>query len=210
MLLPKSPLYEDVANELRKSIFSHKLPPGSWVDEQALALQLGISRTPMREAIKVLASEGLITMKPRRGAYVTEVSKTDLEQIFHIISILEGEACKIVAQKATERELDLLDNIHSKLEKAAADRNIELFFEINQDFHSKIQEIAGNLWMKSTISDLRKVLKLQRYDSLMKSGRIEQSLLEHRKILSAIINREATLAEDLMKEHLKQGQVAAS
>lgn len=203
-------LYEDVAERLRASIFSHEMAPGSWVDEQSLALAYGISRTPMREAIKVLAAEGLITMKMRRGAYVTEVSKTDLTQIFTVIALLEAQACKDVCSKATDKDLQELDSLHSKLEKAAADRDIDGFFSVNQDFHDKIQEIAGNHWMSNVIHDLRKVLKLQRRDSLTKRGRLEQSLAEHRKILAALLDRNADLAETLMKSHLKQGQEAAS
>lgn len=203
-------LYEDVAERLRTSIFSHEMPPGSWVDEQSLAQEYGISRTPMREAIKVLAAEGLITMKMRRGAYVTEVSKADLDQIFTVIALLEGQACREVTVKASDKDLQELDSLHSKLEKAAADRDIDGFFSINQDFHDKIQEIAGNQWMSNVIHDLRKVLKLQRRDSLTKRGRLEQSLSEHRKILAALLDRNADLAETLMKNHLKQGQEAAS
>ena len=104
-LAPK-PLYQEVAERLREAIFAHELAPGSWIDEQALAVQYGISRTPMREAIKVLAAEGLITMKMRRGAYVTEVSKSDLNQIFTVLALLEGQACRETAQKATERQLE--------------------------------------------------------------------------------------------------------
>ncbi len=203
-------LYEDVAERLRTSIFSHEMPPGSWVDEQSLAQEYGISRTPMREAIKVLAAEGLITMKMRRGAYVTEVSKADLDQIFTVIALLEGQACREVTAKASDKDLQELDSLHSKLEKAAADRDIDGFFSFNQDFHDKIQEIAGNQWMSNVIHDLRKVLKLQRRDSLTKRGRLEQSLSEHRKILAALLDRNADLAETLMKNHLKQGQEAAS
>ena len=106
--LNNRPLYEDVADRLREQIFSKQLPPGSWLDEQNLADQFGISRTPMREAIKVLASEGLITIKMRRGAYVTEVARKDLEQIFTILSLLEGQAAKETATKATEDELNML------------------------------------------------------------------------------------------------------
>ena len=98
--LNNRPLYEDVAERLRAQIFTHELAPGSWLDEQSLANQFGISRTPMREAIKVLASEGLVTMKLRRGAYVTEVDRGDLEQIFTILSLLEGQAAKETASKA--------------------------------------------------------------------------------------------------------------
>ncbi|MFM6962420.1 MAG: GntR family transcriptional regulator [Polynucleobacter victoriensis] len=208
-LLSPRPLYEEVAERLRTSIFSHEFAPGSWIDEQAIAKEYGISRTPMREAIKILAAEGLITMKMRRGAYVTEVSKSDLNQIFTVLALLEGQACRETALKASEGQLEALDSIHMKLERAAADRDLEQFFAINQSFHDKLQEISNNPWMKRVIDDLRKVLKLQRRDSLSKRGRMESSLLEHRKILSALLARDADLSEKLMKEHLLQGQLAA-
>ncbi len=209
MTLNPRPLYEEVAERLRTSIFSHEFAPGDWIDEQALAIQYGISRTPMREAIKVLAAEGLITMKMRRGAYVTEVSKSDLSQIFTVLALLEGQACFEAAKKATEGQLEALDSIHLKLERAAADRDLDQFFAINQQFHDKIQEICANPWMQRVIDDLRKVLKLQRRDSLSKRGRLESSLLEHRKILSALLARDADLSQKLMKDHLLQGQLAA-
>jgi DNA-binding GntR family transcriptional regulator len=198
-------LYEDVADRLREEIFSKNLTPGSWLDEQSLAMQFGISRTPMREAIKVLASEGLVTIKMRRGAYVTEVNRADLEQIFTVLSLLEGQAAKESASKATEDELNLLDHLHHRLEKAAADRDIEQFFEINGKFHELIQEIAGNRWMNGVITDLRKVLKLHRRDSLTSTGRIQNSLLEHREILRAILKRDELAAEVAMRKHLAQG-----
>ena len=195
------PLYEDVADRLREQIFSKLLAPGSWLDEQSLALQFGISRTPMREAIKALASEGLVTMKMRRGAYVTEVNRGDLEQIYTVLSLLESQAARESALKATEDELNLLDHLHHRLEKAAADRDIEQFFDINGKFHELIQEIAGNRWMNSVITDLRKVLKLHRKDSLTSTGRLQSSLLEHREILQAILSRDESAAEAAMQKH---------
>ncbi len=203
------PLYEDVAERLRAQIFAHELAPGSWLDEQSLAQQFGISRTPMREAIKVLASEGLVTTKMNRGAYVTEVDKRDLEQIFTVLSLLEGQAAKETASKATEEELNLLDDLHHRLEKAAADRDVEQFFEINVKFHELIQDIASNAWMNGVIADLRKVLKLQRRDSLTRTGRLQNSLLEHREILQAILKRDPTAAEAAMRKHLARGLEAA-
>jgi DNA-binding GntR family transcriptional regulator len=198
-------LYEDVADRLREQIFTKKLASGSWLDEQSLADQFGISRTPMREAIKVLASEGLVTIKMRRGAYVTEVARKDLEQIFTILSLLEGQAAKEAAVKATEAELNLLDDLHHRLEKAAADRDIEQFFEINVKFHELIQEIAGNRWMNGVIADLRKVLKLHRRDSLTSTGRLQNSLIEHREILRTLLNRDELAAESAMRNHLARG-----
>ena len=203
--LNNRPLYEDVADRLREQIFSKQLAPGSWLDEQSLADQLGISRTPMREAIKVLASEGLITIKMRRGAYVTEVTRKDLEQIFNILSLLEGQAAKETAIKATEDELNMLDHLHHRLEKAAADRDLEQFFEINVKFHELIQEIAGNKWMNGVIADLRKVLKLHRKDSLTSTGRLQNSLVEHREILRSILKRDENAAELAMRKHLARG-----
>ena len=203
------PLYEDVAERLRAQIFAHELAPGSWLDEQSLAQQFGISRTPMREAIKVLASEGLVTTKMNRGAYVTEVDRRDLEQIFTVLSLLEGQAAKETASKATEEELNLLDDLHHRLEKAAADRDVEQFFEINVKFHELIQDISSNKWMNGVIADLRKVLKLQRRDSLTRTGRLQNSLLEHREILQAILKRDPTAAEAAMRKHLARGLEAA-
>ncbi len=199
------PLYEDVAERLREQIFAHELAPGSWLDEQSLAIAFGISRTPMREAIKVLASEGLVTTKMNKGAYVTEVDRRDLEQIFTVLSLLEGQAAKETAIMATEAQLTQLDNLHHRLEKAAADRDTEQFFEINVKFHELIQEIAGNKWMNGVIEDLRKVLKLQRRDSLSRSGRLLSSLIEHREILQAILKRDPLAAELAMRKHLARG-----
>ncbi len=203
--LNNRPLYEDVADRLREQIFAKQLAPGSWLDEQSLADQFGISRTPMREAIKVLASEGLVTIKMRRGAYVTEIARNDLEQIFTILSLLEGEAAKQTALKATEEELNQLDYWHHRLEKAAADRDIEQFFEINGKFHELMQEIAGNRWMNGVIADLRKVLKLHRRDSLTSTGRLQNSLLEHREILKALLKRDPLGAEAAMRKHMERG-----
>jgi DNA-binding GntR family transcriptional regulator len=128
-----------------------------------------------------------------------------LEQIFAVLAQLEGFAAKEVAVKASEEQLNQLDNMHLKLEKAAADRDVEQFFEINVRFHELIMEIAGNRWMSGVIGDLRKVLKLQRRDSLGRSGRLQNALNEHRNILKALIKRDGAAAEEAMHAHLARG-----
>ena len=208
-ILASRPLYEEVADQLRVRIFAHELAPGTWIDEQTLAKEFGISRTPLREAIKVLAAEGLITMKLRRGAYVTEVNRGDLEQIFTILSLLEGQAAKEATTKAQEKDLNELDDMHLRLEKAAADRNLDQFFEVNVRFHERIIAIANNPWMTGVIADLRKVLKLQRKDSLSRTGRLQSSLSEHREILKALLERDPIAAEQAMRTHLARGLEAA-
>jgi DNA-binding GntR family transcriptional regulator len=208
-ILASRPLYEEVADQLRVRIFAHELAPGTWIDEQTLAKEFGISRTPLREAIKVLAAEGLITMKLRRGAYVTEVNRGDLEQIFTILSLLEGQAAKEAAKKAQEKDLNELDDMHLRLEKAAADRNLEQFFEVNVRFHERVIAIANNPWLTDVIADLRKVLKLQRKDALSRTGRLQSSLSEHREILKALLKRDPIAAEQAMRTHLARGLEAA-
>lgn len=201
-------LYQEVAERLRERIFSHELPPGTWVDEQALAEHYGISRTPLREALKVLASEGLVTLKPRRGCYVTEISERDLDEVFSVMAMLEGECARVCAERASDGDLQRLQGIHAELERAATARDINGFFEANQAFHLNIHEIADNRWLLHVIDDLRKVIKLSRHHSLFSDGRLEQSLAEHRDILNALLARDAATAETRMREHIRSGRAA--
>ena len=128
-LTPKA-LYEEVAELLRQRIFQRELEPGSWIDELKIAQEFGISRTPLREAIKVLAAEGLVTMKVRRGAYVTEVNEKDLRDVYHLLSLLESDAAGEVADHATPTQLQEIQTLHDELEKAVDDR--ERFFQLNE------------------------------------------------------------------------------
>ena len=201
-------LYEEVAELLRQRIFNRELTPGSWIDELKLAEEYGISRTPLREALKVLATEGLVTMKVRRGAYVTEVSDTDLADVYHLLALLESDAAEVVAAKATDAQLKELQGLHNELEKAV--KNRDRFFEINEAFHMRLLEIANNRWRDQMVADLRKVMKLNRHNSLLKSGRIEESLLEHRAIMAALMARNTGETAERMREHFKRGQHAAA
>ena len=201
-------LYQEVAERLRQRIFAHELTPGTWIDEQKLAEQYGISRTPLREALKVLASEGLVELKPRRGCYVTEISRQDLDDIFPLMAMLEGRCASEAVKRIRPADVSALKAIHDRLEASARDGRIDAFFEANQEFHKKIQELAGNRWLLSVIQDLRKVLKLSRLHSLSLEGRLQQSLDEHRLIMAAIENSDAARAEQVMHDHLLSGREA--
>ena len=205
-------LYEEVAELLRQRIFSRELEPGSWIDELKIAEEYGISRTPLREALKVLAAEGLVTMKVRRGAYVTEVSLQDLSDVYHLLSLLESDAAGVVAVKGTDTELTELMNLHAELEKAAkpGKANADAFFAVNERFHMRLLEIANNRWRDQMVADLRKVMKLNRHNSLLKTGRIEESLQEHRAIMVALTARDAEGTVQRMREHFANGLNAAA
>ncbi len=212
--LPLAPraLYEEVAESLRQRIFNRELAPGSWIDELKIAEAFGISRTPLREALKVLAAEGLVTMKVRRGAYVTEVSEQDLAEVYHLLSLLESDAAGTVAAKANPAELAELQALHQQLEAAVApgQQDREQFFRINEQFHMRLLDIANNRWSRQMVVDLRKVMKLNRHNSLLKSGRIEESLAEHRRLMAALAQRDAVAAAARMQEHFRNGLEAAA
>ena len=206
-LAPRAPLYEEVAERLRQRIFARELEPGSWIDELKLCAELGISRTPMREALKVLASEGLVTMRVRRGAYVTEMSERDVREAYQLLSLLESDAAAVVARTATDPELAELRQLHRDLEEslAAGEAGRERFFAANERFHLRIIEIDGNRWRMQIITDLRRVMKLNRHHSLFKQGRLQESLQEHRDMLEALLARDPDRAARLVRCHFDNG-----
>jgi DNA-binding GntR family transcriptional regulator len=206
--LSRRALYEDVAERLRARIFARELEPGGWIDEMKLAAEFGISRTPLREALKVLAVEGLVTMKPRRGAYVAETSRDDVAQIYHLLALLEADAAGDVARHASAEQLDELQALHDLLERQVRQR--DAFFATNERFHQALLTIAGNRWRQQIVTDLRKVMKLNRHHSLFKQGRLTDSLGEHRLLMDALRKRNAARATALMRAHFESGLEAAA
>ena len=192
----------------RKRIDSHALLPGQRLDEAELAEQLGISRTPLREALKVLSAEGLVDLRPHKGCFVTELGLRDLEEIFPIMATLEGRVAHEVASKRTPAQLKSLDALHEKLERHAAANDLDRYYETNYIFHDRMQECAGNRWLQIVIGDLRKLLKLSRHHSLRLEGRLEASLSEHRALMQALHGQDADAAERIMREHLLAQLVA--
>jgi DNA-binding GntR family transcriptional regulator len=205
--LARRALYEEVAERLRQQIFSRALEPGSWIDEMKLSAEFGISRTPLREALKVLAAEGLVTMKVRRGAYVTEMSRDDVRQVYHLLGLLESDAAATVAQQATPAQLAELRGVHERLERQVRQR--DAFFATNEQFHMLLLDMAGNRWARQVVTDLRKVMKLNRHHSLFKQGRLGESLDEHRALMQAILARDGAEARRLMGRHFDNGLEAA-
>jgi DNA-binding GntR family transcriptional regulator len=207
LLAPRA-LYQEVADRLRQQIYSRTLEPGSWIDEMKLSQEFGISRTPLREALKVLAVEGLVTMKLRRGAYVTEVSRDDVAQVYHLLALLESDAAAQVAEYADEVQREQLRQLHARLEKQVRQR--DAFFAANEQFHMALLQIAGNRWAMQIVTDLRKVMKLNRHHSLFKQGRLSDSLAEHRALMDAIAAQDGARARELMHAHFEHGLEAAA
>ena len=203
-----SSLHDDVASQLRGYIFNGQLKPGSFIDEAALCALWSISRTPLREALKVLTAEGLVRHEPRRGCFVNEVTEQDLADIFPVIAMLEGRCAHDAALRASAADLQALEVLHQRLQAHAQAGRINDYYEANLAIHEAIIRLANNKWLAQSIGDLRKILKLARLQQLHAPGRLEQSLQEHMAVFDALKRRDASAAEHAMQNHLLQQHVA--
>ncbi|MBQ0920456.1 GntR family transcriptional regulator [Hydrogenophaga aromaticivorans] len=206
-LVPNS-LHDEVAAKLRDRIFAGALVPGSFIDESALCAELSISRTPLREALKVLTAEGLLRHEPRRGCFVSQITEQDLDEIFPVIALLEGRCAFEAARNATDADLAALEQLHDRLQRNAKGKRITEYYETNFAIHEAIILLANNRWLAQVIGDLRKIVKLARLQQLHAPGRLEQSLSEHMAVYAALKAHDAEGAEAAMRTHLTRQRVA--
>lgn len=205
--LPSS-LHDDVATQLRNYIFDGHLQPGSFIDEVTLCELWSISRTPLREALKVLTAEGLVRHEPRRGCFVNQVTEQDLDDIFPVIALLEGRCAFDATLRATPADVQALEVWHERLQQHAAAGRINDYYQANFAIHEAIIQLANNKWLAQTIADLRKILKLARLQQLHAPGRLNQSLKEHLTVFAALKVGDASGAEAAMRHHLLQQREA--
>lgn len=195
-------LYLEVADRLRAMIQSNELEAGSWIDELRLTRELGVSRTPLREALKVLVAEGLLRLEPRRGCFVNELSARDLDDIFPLMAMLEGRCAFEAAKKITSADLQRLEPLHAQLKEHAEAGNIDSYYATNAVIHEAIQALADNRWLSDMVDGLRKLLSLSRHKSLAYPGRMQESCAEHLAIFAALKARDPEGAEALTRKHL--------
>jgi DNA-binding GntR family transcriptional regulator len=208
MRLIHNSLHDEVAAQLRDLIFSGELLPGMFLDEARLAAQLQISRTPLREALKVLSAEGLVRHEPRRGSFVNEVTEQDLDEIFPVLALLEGRCAREAALHASDTDLAQLEILHDKLSRHARAKRINDYYAANFEIHEAIITLANNRWLALVIADLRKIVKLARLQQLHAPGRLEQSLSEHLAVFAALKARDPEGAEAAMRTHLTRQREA--
>lgn len=202
MRLVHNSLHDEVAQTLRDQIFAGELMPGTFIDEAALCAGLKISRTPLREALKVLTAEGLVRHEPRRGSFVNQVTERDLDEIFPMIALLEGRCAFEAASNVTDADIAALDVLHERLQKFAKSKSINDYYATNFAIHEAIITLANNRWLAQVITDLRKILKLARLQQLRVPGRLEQSRDEHLAIYAALRARDSQGADAAMRTHL--------
>ncbi len=195
-------LHRQAAEGLRELIFAGELAPGSFLDEAALCERLTVSRTPLREALKVLVAEGMLRHEPRRGCFVAEITERDVEQIFPVIALLEGRAAYEATGRAGPADLAALEVLHERLRAHAEAGRITAYYEANHAIHEAFITLADNRWLAQVIGDLRRILRLARHQTLHVPGRLQQSLAEHLQVFAALKRGDAAAAEQAMRHHL--------
>lgn len=195
-------MHDGVAERLRSMVFERELAPGVLIDEVELAARWQISRTPLREALKVLAAEGLVELEPRRGSRVVALTDADADALFPVMALLEGRCAVEVTLRASDADVAELRRLHETLERHAAAQDIDAYYRANHVFHSRLQALAANRWLDRVTGDLRRFARLLRGRQLMLPGRIGRSIAEHRELIEAIERRDAERAGNAMHAHL--------
>jgi DNA-binding GntR family transcriptional regulator len=199
------PLRELVFDALREAIIQGRLKPGERLMEIQLAEELGVSRTPVREAIRKLELEGFLVMIPRKGAYVAGISVKDIVNIFEVRAALESLAAGLAAERITEEELEQLERALVYISEASAN-NLSAVVQTDISFHELIYKASRNQRLVQIVTHLQEQIQRFRTASLAQPGRTRTVIEEHRKIVEAISERNVELARTLAREHIENAE----
>lgn len=209
--LKRSSLHDEVVSKVRLMILDGELPPGSRVPELELCEHFGVSRTPLREALKVLASEGLIKLLPNRGSLVSEVCADEIEAIFQLMEAMERLAGQLAASRITDQEFAELQARHREMLQHFRNSDRPRYFQTNQEIHNQIVRLSGNPILADNYESFsRKIMRARSLANLVKL-RWEESVEEHEEIMEALGRRDVATLGDLMAEHcVRTGQVVVA
>ncbi|NIA68504.1 GntR family transcriptional regulator [Pelagibius litoralis] len=199
---PAEPLTKSVANRLRDMIAQDALPAGERIRERALAEQLQVSRTPLREALKVLATEGLVELFPNRGAVVSDPDPTEVQDLLQVLGVLEGLGGELACARAKEKDLDEVQALHYEMLAAYARKDRLTYFKVNQQIHKAIVAISGNASLIETHARINARLYRVRYRSNSRNTKWDVAIEEHEAILAALRERDAAALSKILRSHL--------
>lgn len=200
------PLRDVVFDTLREAIINGTLRPGERLMENQLAEELGVSRTPIREAIRKLELEGFLVMAPRKGAFVAGISLKDITDVFEVRMGLESLAAGLAAERITDEELEELGRIIVRKGEVILEGNIALFIELDAKFHDTLYQTSRNQRLVQILNNIQDEIQRFRSASLAYPGRLHKALDEHRKIVEAIAERDAARARILAREHIENAE----
>jgi DNA-binding GntR family transcriptional regulator len=195
-------LHQEVAEQIREMIRKGTLVRGQKIDEKVLCEAMGVSRTPVRESLRILHSEGLIDLVPHKGAFVSQPRIEDIKDMFEVMSVLEGMCARVATKKIKDRDLKKIEGLHEKLEWHYRNRDHKAYLNVNNVLHVYIQQLSGNKALIEVINALRGKISLYRHRQLYHKDRFDRSIQEHRDILEAFRKGNPALAEATMKKHL--------
>ena len=196
-------VHDRIYKHLERSIREGSLPSGEKLVEQKLAEKFGVSRPPIREAFRLLQKEGLVTIIPRRGAYVASVTPKDAEDIYAIRAYLEPLAVRLSFRHFKNKDFSFLERLLGKMEIAVKNEDFELFDSLNNQFHGKFFNKANNTKLKQLYEMFSKQIERFRATAFRVPIRLERSLREHKMIYSALRNQELLLTETLLRDHIE-------
>ncbi|MGI6685137.1 MAG: GntR family transcriptional regulator [Bacillota bacterium] len=200
------PLREIVFETIREAIISGHLRPGERLMEVQLAEEMGVSRTPVREAFRKLELEGFLIMIPRKGAYVAEISLKDIIDVFEVRAALDSLAAGLAAERITDEELEDLERSLLSVVESADQNDLHGIVDTDTAFHDIIYKASRNERLIQFINNLREQIQRFRTTSLAFPGRMQIAVDEHRKIVEAISERNVTLAQSLAQEHIENAE----
>lgn len=207
MKIISNSLHDETVKRIREMILHGTLVGGQKIDEKRLSERMGVSRTPIREALRTLNSEGYIDLVPRRGAFVAQVGDEDIREMFEVMSGLEGLCMRLAMPRLTDKDLEKLEALHAAMEERYAKRDHKAYLKINWEIHGYIQKRSNNKLLNEIIDGLRKRITMLRQQQLYQPGRFDLSIQEHRDIMDAIRNWDTAAAEQAMASHLlRQGK----
>ncbi|MCC5902940.1 MAG: GntR family transcriptional regulator [Halomonas sp.] len=200
---PNQPgLVEKVANYLREHIVMDHFQPGQRLPERTLAVELQVSRTPLREALKILAAEGLVVISPNRGAVVADVSPADMKEKAYVLSVLEQAAAELTCANASDDDIAELQALHYEMKAAFLRRDRQNYFRLNQDIHNRIVALSGNTTLVDMHANLSRQLYRVRYLSNQKNEKWATAMEEHEAIMVALEARDGERVGRELLNHL--------
>ncbi len=204
-VLPKVPrlrLHDTVVEQLRNFIVEGVLTPGARLNERELCETLGISRTPLREALKVLASEGLIEIVPNRGATVSRMSEAEIGETFELMSGLEAFSGELACERITPVELAQIKALHYAMLACHAQNDLSGYYNKNQEIHNQINEAAGNSALRQIYTSVNRRLQALRFRSNLRAEKWDNAVVEHEEMLKALEARDGKRLAAILRQHL--------
>ena len=197
----RRPLHDEATERIRDMIVEGQLAAGEWINETELCQQLQISRTPLREALKVLAAEGLVELVPRRGAHVAQLSVREIVDLFEALAGVEGLAAEMAALRMSASDLEKLHQLQRRIEQRHKAKDRLEYFHDNQELHESIVRFSGNSVLAEIHARLIARVRRARYQAILSEARWAAAVEEHASILSALESRDARKAGELMRQH---------